>query len=92
MSFIFMSDPAHWVKKVVTHWEKSKRDGKPGARYLRIPDHLVQPVLKRCAPPAPHVHQSPERGGTVGIEWYCRVLGRCYAIMGGGAPAALPPS
>jgi len=79
----FMSDPAHWVKKVVTHWEKSKRDGKPGARYLRIPDHLVQPVLKRCAPPAPHVHQSLERGGTVGIEWYCRVLGRCYAIMGG---------
>ena len=38
----FMSDPAHWVKKVVTHWEKSKQGGKPGARYLRIPDHLVQ--------------------------------------------------
>ena len=79
----FMSDPAHWVKKVVTHWEKSSRGGKPGARYVRIPDHLVQPVLKRCAPPAPHMHQSPERGATVGIEWYCRVLGRCYAIMGG---------
>jgi hypothetical protein len=79
----FMSDPAHWVKKVVTHWEKSKQGGKPGARYLRIPDHLVQLVLKRCPPPAPHAHQSPERGATVGIEWYCRVLGRCYAIMGG---------
>ena len=79
----FMSDPAHWVKKVVTHWEKSKQGGKPGARHLRIPDHLVQLVLRRCPPPAPHAHQSPERGATVGIEWYCRVLGRCYAIMGG---------
>jgi len=79
----FMSDPAHWVKKVVTHWEKSKHNGKPGARYLRIPDHLIQVVLKRCPPPAPHAHQTPERGRTVGMEWYCRVLGRCYAIMGG---------
>ena len=66
------------MKKVVTHWEKSKQGGKPGARHLRIPDHLVQLVLRRCPLPAPHAHQSPERGATVGIEWYCRVLGRCY--------------
>ena len=75
----FMSDPAHWVKKVVTHWEKSRPGG---ARHLRIPDHLVQVVLRRCPPPAPHTaQQSGERGDTVGMEWYCRVFGRCYTLM-----------
>ena len=74
----FMSDPAHWVKKVVTHWEKSKAGG---TRHLQIPDYLVQLVLSRCPPPAPHAAQRPERGDTVGMEWYCRVLGRCYTLM-----------
>jgi len=74
----FMSDPAHWVKKVVTHWEKSKPGG---ARHLKIPDYLVQIILKRYPPPAPSVLRQPEWGKTVGIEWYCRVFGRCYALM-----------
>ena len=75
-----MSDPGHWIKKVVTHWEKSKPDG---CRFIRIPDFLVQLILEKCRPPAPYAQQSPERGRTVGMEWYCRVFGRCYELLGG---------
>ena len=32
----FMSDPSHWVKKVVMHWEKSVAGSV--RRDLRIPD------------------------------------------------------
>ena len=78
MKLWFMSDPAHWVKKVVTHWEKSKVGG---TRHLQIPDHLVQVVLRRCPPPINLVPQQHESGKTVGEEWYCRVLGRCYSLM-----------
>ena len=42
-----MSDPAHWVKKVVTHWKKSRPGG---TRHLQIPEHLVQLVLGQCPP------------------------------------------
>ena len=76
----FMSDPAHWIKKVVTHWEKSKRGG---ARHLLVPDFLIQLILARCPPPAPHQQQQPERGATCGMEWYCRVFGRVYELLGG---------
>ena len=75
----FMSDPAHWIKKVVTHWEKSKPGG---VRYLRIPDFLVQLVLSRCPPPDGHVHRNPEYGSSCGMEFYCRVFGRLYMLMG----------
>ena len=76
----FMSDPAHWIKKVVTHWEKSKPNG---PRYLRVPDFLVQLVLERCPPDPRHTPRKPEYGRTVGMEWYCRVFGRVYELLGG---------
>ena len=74
----FMSDPAHWIKKVVTHWEKSKYGG---PRHLLIPDFLVQLVLVRCPPPAGYQQRVPEWGMTCGIEFYCRVFGRLYMLM-----------
>ena len=60
-----MSDPSHWVKKIVTHWEKSASGSM--THELRIPDHLVQMILERCPPPAPLVRPGPERGETTGI-------------------------
>ena len=79
----FMSDPAHWIKKVVTHWEKST--AKAGAaRYLVLPDFIVQLILKRCPPPPPHLQQCPEpRDSTAGMECYCRLFGRVYSLLGG---------
>eukprot|EP00966_Prymnesium_polylepis_P080963 1875535-Prymnesium_polylepis.1 len=74
-----MSDPSHWVKKIVTHWEKSASGSM--TRELRIPDHLVQMILERCPPPAPLVRPGPERGETTGIECYCRVMGRLYVLL-----------
>ena len=76
----FMSDPAHWVKKVVTHWEKSKPDG---SRHLILPDFLVQLILQHF-PPDSFPQRRPEPPHpTVGMEWYCRVWGRVYSLLGG---------
>ena len=69
-----------WYMQVVTHWEKSKPNG---CRFLRIPDFLVQMVLVRCPPSGKHIQQTPEKGRTVGMEWYCRVFGRGYELLGG---------
>lgn len=68
----FMSDPAHWVKKVVTHWEKSKPGG---CRYLVVPDFLVQLVLA-------HTQREGAKGGRGGGagEGARRMPGRFCAL------------
>jgi hypothetical protein len=40
-------------------------------------------VLQRCPPDARHTPRKPEYGRTVGMEWYCRVFGRLYELLGG---------
>lgn len=76
----FMSDPAHWIKKIVTHWEKSRPSG---CRYLVVPDFLVQLVLLAFPPPHGYGRSGSERGRTTGMEWYCRVFSRLYQLLGG---------
>ena len=51
----FMSDPSHFIKKIVNHWEKSgepKRATSNTTRHMFVTDFILNEVLQYFPPPA----------------------------------------
>jgi hypothetical protein len=75
-----ISDSSHGVKKCTNNFEKSLSHG--STRDLRVPPFLVQMVLKHF--PSPTSRADNFTGASVGEEWFIRVFGRLYFLLGSG--------
>jgi hypothetical protein len=79
----FISDPSHFIKKVVNHWEKSASSGT--RRHLRVPEFIMQAILKHFPPPgmaaSPDLNWNHTPWHSAGEEFYIRLFRRVYDLL-----------